>query len=153
MDSKLEAEYKAGLRRLLSSKGAAVEISNGERKQWPNSPEMWVSTYGWKDQAATDHFLKVGAVARERYGKRYPECELIIPEGVELTEVSYSEFQDTFSDNAETVGVNAYGGEKGEETEIRCSCGKFRALTIRFEGTLREALEEILGLDKVKFTL
>lgn len=83
----------------------------------------------------------------------YDQCSIIIPEGVEIQEVSYSEFQDTYSGNLDTVGINAYGGIKGSESEVQCSCGKYRGLTIRFEGSLYSALESILGLNRKKFTL
>lgn len=158
MDSVLQAEYSAGLRRLLQEKGKVVRIREEERARHPHEPEYWVSTYGWEDHDASAHVHTPTAEELRRWGdeatKYFGSCGLFIPAGAEVEEVAYSEFQGTFVDNETHIGLNAYGGKRGNETEIRCNCSKYRGLTVRWEGSLQAALAETLGFaDRIKFRL
>lgn len=157
MDEKLAEEYRAGLRSLLREEGKVVKIDERGKERYPNTPEQWVSYYGWEDFDATAHLHTPTAQERKQWpdaDQYYHSCSLIIPEGVQVEELTYSEFAGTFVDSDSTVGINAYGGARGEASELRCSCGKYRGLTVRWEGSLQEALSHILGLPaRVTFTI
>lgn len=96
----LDEVYRKGLRDLLMKKGVVVAIDEDEREEFPNYPDLWISTYSWKDLRANDHL-------------RRDSCSIIIPAGAVVTEVCYSEFQGTFSDNRETVGGQCLRGNEG----------------------------------------
>jgi hypothetical protein len=129
----MDASYRAALRGLMARLGQPVEINREDRAQYPDDPGMWVSVYGWRDYQAMEH------------GR---ECGWIVPESVVLTEVTYSEFTDTYSDNDQTVGINV---ESTKSADIRCTCGQYTSMTLRWDGTLREALEQICGAPKGNF--
>lgn len=143
MSKIIEAEYREGLRRLIQEEGRPVFISERERAEWPSTPELWVSTYGWEDDDAQRHVSKApaGYHAPERFGN----CGWVLPHSMLVEEVSYSEFQDTDTANKNTVGINAEGSE-GEP--ITCLCGKYSGVTLRVETSLSAALHSILGLDR-----
>ena len=158
MNPMLEEEYRAGLRRLLEENGVVVRIDEQERRRSPEDPSYWVSPYGWKDHDATQHVKSptardLATWGEEECNRYFGRCGLIIPAGASVEEVTYSEFQGTFVDNDSTVGINAYGGGRTSETSIHCTCGKYRGLTVRWEGSLRDALMAVLGLDRLRFTL
>jgi len=94
--------------------------------------DVWESydQYGWHDMEAKRHI---------------DECGLVVPEGAETREIWFSEFRNTFEDNDDALGVNAYGGDKDSETNIRCNCGKYSGLMMRWEGSLHDALQELLN--------
>lgn len=94
--------------------------------------DVWESydQYGWHNTEAKRHIN---------------ECGLVVPEGVETREVWFSEFRSTFEDNDDALGVNAYGGDKDSQTNIRCNCGKYTGLMMRWEGSLYDALQELLS--------
>jgi len=170
MNGALQDEYKAGLRTLLQEHGSAVELGKSyhgtDYDDWFSVWEDY-STYGWQDYDINEHlrgqYVKVrnpewkkGDPSYKKYDHKLDPstaCSLVIPEGVEVKEVSYSEFQDTFSSNKEKVGVNAYGGDKESPTTIHCACGKYSGIMVRWEGSLMEALQSILGLNKPTLTL
>lgn len=157
MTPMLEEEYRNGLRKLLATKSVVVKINEQDRQADPNNPEFWVSPYGWKDHDATNHVRTPTANELKWYGadahRDIQSCGLYIPRGAQIQEVAYSEFQGTFVDNESHIGINAYGGGKSSETQIRCNCSKYRGLTVRWQGSLQEALTEILGLNRATFTL
>lgn len=140
MSVRLQEEYRQGLREILRTHGVVVEISEREKLKWPDSPSLWVGTYGWQDGAARKHMLT-------------DNCGWIVPSGVLVTEVPYSEFQDTFADNDETVGINGYGGPEGESSEIHCICRQFRGVTLRYQSSFSDALKEILGMNMTSMKL
>lgn len=108
-------EYKPKVRRFMTEKGIPVLFDErfGDRE-----PEV----YGWRDGEAYDH------------GR---ECGWVVPEGATLTEETYSQFTDTFSDNRDEVGVNV--------EPCHCTCGKYTDVTLRWDGTVDEMLTAILG--------
>lgn len=63
-------------------------------------------------------------------------CGYIVPDDVKVTEETFSEFQDTYSGNAEVVGINL--------SPVSCSCGKYTDLTLRHEGTLLSLMQDLL---------
>lgn len=95
--------------------------------------EWRVSTYGWVDADALFHALSTDHAG----GKG---CSWIVPEGVTLTEESYSQFEGTDADNSYKTGVNVSGAE--------CACGQYRDVTLRYEaGTLGEILKDLFAAD------
>ena len=149
MRAQLAREYAEGLRNLLRSKGAVVNVLEEARERHPASPERWVSAYGeWKEVEATWHLLPPTHPEARGYrdaAAYFHACPLLVPEGVEIEEVTYSEFGGIDSPEVVTQGVNAYGGREGSVSEIRCGCGRLRGLTLRWEGSLQEALLSVLG--------
>lgn len=107
----------------LVEHGVPVQISEREKLKWPDSPDLWVSVYGWQNFDAQKHLRT---------------CQVVIPDDVELTEVTYSEFLDTFLGNRDEVGINAYS-EIG--TGIHCACNAHTNLYLRYSGTLGEIIE------------
>lgn len=120
-------EYRKSLRDFMARRGRPVEISENDRTRYPDFPGLWVSTYGWVDGEAQEHAQS---------------CSWVVDAGVSLTEVSYSEFTDTDSDNKETVGINV---EPAGTSDVRCTCGQYRGVTLRWQGSLMEAVQEIFG--------
>lgn len=157
MNKGLAVEYRAGLRSLLQTQGKVVKFYERNVERYPDRPEQWVSPYGWDDFEATAHLHTPTAQERATWpdaDEFYHGCSLIIPEGVTLEELSYAEDMGTGVEGIDTVGVNAYGGPAGSPTELRCTCGKYRGLTVRWEGSLREALQAVLGREaRVTFTI
>jgi hypothetical protein len=124
----MDKEYRTALRDLMAKKGHPVEFDERWKSDYPDSPDLWVSVYGWVDHRADEH----GRV-----------CGWEVPAGVALTEVSYSEFTDTDADNKTTLGINV---TPTESVDIRCRCGEFRGVTLRWEGSITEALQTIFGM-------
>lgn len=122
----VQDDYKEALRAFLAGSATPVMIDRGY------SSSIWdsYSIYGWRDITVKDHT---------------DECGLVIPKGVEVREVFFSQFQDSFSDNAEAIGINAWGGDKDSDTTIRCNCGKYTGLMIRWEGSFYEAMQGVLA--------
>lgn len=117
--------------KFMAAKGQVVEIHEQGKTSYPNSPAFWVSTYGWQDYEANVH-------------KR--TCAIIVPDDVEMEEISYSVFTDTYAANNDELGLNAFGGDEGAPNEIRCSCGEYRGLTLRFVGELGDVIKFIGSL-------
>lgn len=157
MNEALQADFRAGLRRLLSEQGQVVQVKDEDRERYPSSPERWVSPYGWEDFDATYHVKTPTEQERAQWPdveKYYHSCSLVVPEGSILEEVSYSEFAGTGHEYDESVGINVYGGPEGAPTEVRCSCGKYRGLTVRWQGSLTDALTFLFSIDaRVTYTL
>ena len=127
-------DYAPAIREIMAKNGVPVDINKKERRDSPEYPQDWVSVYGWADTVAIRHF-----------NGRADQCSWVVPEGVKMTEVAYSEFMDTFTDNEVTVGLNVYGGEEGEDTEIHCACGKYRGATLRYIGSFGEMIANIMN--------
>lgn len=136
-----EAEYREKLREFLAKEGTPVRLQRDPDETYdPNNSyyttpgwrdDMAVSVYGWVDDQARDHV--------KPWDKDATPCRWIVPEGAQLTEVAYSEFVDTFTSNRYEVGVNVY--------PAHCNCGKFERVVLRWDGSLKEILHSILGLD------
>lgn len=89
--------------------------------------------YGWSHYAAERHI----------YGQHYQNeegegCEWVVPEGVTLTEETYSMFAGTEASNDQEVGINVTGAH--------CKCGKFTDVTLRCSSPLSEILAFVLGV-------
>jgi hypothetical protein len=137
MRAEIEAEYKLKLREFMSKHGAPVQFQE-KRYEWQDDDD--VSTYGWHDWDKVWH-------THERGSHRLAEgCHWIVPEGAELIERTYSQFNGTFTDNNQEVGINVSG--------CHCACGKYTDVTLRYVGTLTEVLHSLLGLpDTARFLL
>ena len=130
-------EYKSKVRDFMARKGRPVLFA---RTDYQGNPEPDV--YGWVDHDADAHCRAVD----EKYPGLGEGCTWVVPEGAVLTEETYDQFQDTFSDNAQEVGSNASG--------CRCACGKYSDVTLRWTGSVTEMLHDILGIDgKLKVIL
>lgn len=103
-------------------------LASAKRLLTPTLPACGVSPYGWTDFKANQHLKN---------------CSWVLPPEVAIEEVTYSEFYDTYSENSENIGINAVG--VGES--IRCACGKYSNVTLRYEASLGEVLTGILGLN------
>lgn len=110
------------IKKFVLENGSAVYINEEEKKRWPDNPEFHVSIYGWDNTTVTQHGQKCGWVADEHS---------------EIKEVTYSMFEGTFSDNSDEYGLNLTG--------VRCTCGKFTDVTLRYKGTMFEILQTILS--------
>lgn len=135
--------YAEAIRDFIARRGRPVEIIEGERERAPDDPSAWVCVHGWLDQGAYRH-------CRPLMGERDTisgDCHWVVPAGVHLTEVSYSQFADTNSDNDVEVGINVASvvDEHGVGASIDCACGKYRGVTLRWVGTLGDVLREITG--------
>ena len=119
--SNWKAEYSATLRNIAACKGRPVKFIDPDNE----FPEFRVSTYGWCDWDAMEHIREDG-------------CAWVVDDGATVEELTYSEFQDTFSGNNDTVGVNV--------TPARCACGKYAGITLRVEGSFGQMLKDVLPL-------
>lgn len=132
------------IRALLEAEGIPVVIDERKRERYPTYPDLWVSNYGWKYDAAHLH-------VHPRRGAPEDGCAFVIPEGAELIETTYSEFMDTVAGNKDEIGINAYGGPADAPTTIQCVCGKYKGLTLRLEGSLGDIIQAVLPLQKLTF--
>lgn len=156
MHASIEEEYRAGLRELLRTHGTVVQIKEAQQARHPELPEQWVSVYGWEDFDATAHLHTPTASELALYSDAasfYGSCELLIPAGVTLEEVAYCEWAGTGVESDDEVGINAVGGGEDSATEIRCRCGKYRNLTVRWKGSVSDALQAVLAQPRILFTL
>ena len=117
----IDDEIKAGIRQLIAKKGQKVVFD--ERYSY-----RAVSCYGWTVYDAWEHFLD--------------GCSWVIPQGIVVTEETYSMFAGTFTGNDDEVGLNAPG--------CRCKCGKYTDVTLRVTCSLGEAIRELIGYDSTK---
>jgi hypothetical protein len=123
MDAIIEQHYQDRIREFFVKESKPVHVDQKQRELYPEDPSRWVSLYGWTDFEALNHFMG--------YGKSIP-CPLVIPKGVKIVEIAYMEFQDTFTGTTVEAGLNAYGGDEGDSTEIHCECGMHRGITLRW---------------------
>lgn len=123
----MNEDYRAALRGLMERKGLPVRIDQEDKIRYPNDPDMWVSVHGWVDRDAEEH------------GRT---CGWKVDPGVHLTEVSYAEFTDTERPADVSVGINV---EPTESAGIRCTCGQIEGVTLRWEGSIMEAIQTIFG--------
>ena len=138
-------EFKEGLRSLLTERGQVVHMD--QRNSSSSNPFEQYSEYGWVDYKATVHTQQHFDFAHsddELTEAGFARCRLVIPRGAKVAEVAYSEFAGTGYASEQKAGVNAYGGRSGPKA-IHCSCGKYRGLMVRWEGTVEDALRHILG--------
>jgi hypothetical protein len=129
-EMKLTDDQKVKMRAFLQAKGQPVDFRE-KRYEW----DQPVSTYGWHDNRAMEHTM----TPTRSYGKHYygDGCSWVVEPGVVLREVTYSMFTDTFSDNADEVGV--------ECSPVRCECGKYTDVTLRWVGSLGDLMRAIFG--------
>lgn len=121
---RLTEDQKVKMRAFLQEQGRAVEFTGREGDYQP------VSTYGWHDHEAWEH------ASNSRQG-RSGGCSWVVEPGVVLREVVYSMFTDTFHGNDDEVGV--------ECSPVRCACGKYTDVTLRWVGSLGDLMHAIFG--------
>lgn len=127
-------EYKARVRHLIERKGRPVEINPNPRFVGDD-----VSTYGWVDYKAEYHTRKHDKYCQANCTD-HADCEWIIPMGALLQEKTYSMFTDTYSGNADEVGVNV--------SPAHCACGKYTDVTLRYTASFGDMLREVLRDDE-----
>lgn len=104
-------------------------LENGHAVMEDNSPRIWtpteeatpVSPYGWAYDRADEHSKTCPWTADPDY---------------QVLEVDYSMFFSTFDDNYDEYGLNLQTAS--------CSCGKYKNVTLRYIGTVGQALQTIL---------
>lgn len=115
--------YRKAVSRLLERHGTFVRLE-GYEDLLPGTAEgdydEYRLTYGWSDYDY-EHIGKCGIKAWDYES---------------LRERSLSQFQGTFTDNTEEVGM---------EMRATCNCGKFTNKWVRYTGSLGEALQAVLG--------
>lgn len=122
-------EYKAAMRAFMERKGEKIRVES-LGYSWEEPDE--VSVYGWSDWEARRHTYPAGDPWKG------DGCHWVVPEGARLYERTYNQFQDTFTDNKDEVGINVAG--------CRCACGKYQDVILRYTGTLAEVMQEITGV-------
>lgn len=150
--------YREMLRVFIARNGTPVFIDEHEREVAPDDPSSWVSTHGWIDTAARDHTWEIAALDASAYGRaayamdpdRYAGCHWIVPEGVHLVEVNYSQFGDSVSGNREEVGFNV---SSTSDASIDCACGKYTSMTLRYVGSLGDVMRSLFNSGKPGWTL
>lgn len=127
----VQDDYKEALRYFVESAATPVMIEIGYKGQ-----EIWDSynSYGWRDSVVQKHAESCGGI--------------VVPKGAVLREVAFSQFRSTFTGDSEVIGVCAWGGDRDSSTSIHCSCGQYRGMLLRWEGSFFEAMQGVLGLDK-----
>jgi len=130
MAEEWEERYREKLRELLRTRGRKVQTSNYYDRAEADD-DLNVSPYGWVDYNAEYHILG-------GYTRHGGPCEWVVPEGAVAYERTYSEFQDTLSDNARVVGINVNG--------CHCKCGKYTDVYLRWEGSIADAVKIIMGV-------
>lgn len=126
----IQEDYKEALRAFIERSATPVVMD----KHYASSIWDSYSVYGWEDREIAKHAKECGGI--------------VVPQGVTVREVMYSQFTDTFADNSEAVGINAWGGEKDEPATIHCVCGKYTGMMIRWTGSFYEAIQGVLGFDE-----
>lgn len=118
-----EPEYREALRRMLAEKGRPVLLEE-PRYSWQQDgdPDDNVSTYGWVDYEIEGHLRGGG-------------CSIVIPEGSVVREKSYSQFQDTDTDNKSEVGLNVGG--------CHCRCEMYSNFYVRWTGSVGDAIRAL----------
>ena len=125
----IHEDYKEALRAFIERSATPVVIDKH------CTTEIWdsYSIYGWQNRDIESHAKECGGI--------------VAPKGIQIREVMISQVEDYFADNSETVGINAWGGEKDSATAIHCVCGKYSGMMIRWTGSLYDAMQGVLGLD------
>lgn len=127
----VDDEIKAGMRRLVLERGYKVRENR--------------DIFRWMDHDAAYHILGQGPVVRKgkNYGRKQQKpCHWILPDNAVVDEVTYFEFDGTFTDSKPNIGLNVEG--------CRCACGKYKDVTLRVEMRLSEAIQTIIGYDPAK---
>ena len=130
-DISWDDRYKSLVRTFIAQHGDSVCF---EEPQY--NGDDCVSFYGWRDYSTFEHVNKLG---------KTPACKWVVPEGAELSEVTYSQFAGTFTDADQEVGVNVSGAH--------CACGKYTDITLRWTGTVTDMLHSILGLPDARLSI
>lgn len=116
-----EERYKEAMRDFMSAKGRPVQINQDAQYDFDE-----VSQYDWIDYYADEHV-------------RETTCVWIVEPGAIVTERVYSQFTDTFHDNALEVGVNVY--------PAHCTCRAYTLVTLRYVGSLFDVIQHLTGLN------
>lgn len=113
------AGYRAAVSELMAEHGYFVRLEAYEYRRWTSDDDYdeFSTTYGWKDWYHRD------------------ECRVVEWDLASLRERTLSQFEGTFTDNSQEVGMEMKG---------TCACGKYKNKWVRYTGTLSEALEVLL---------
>jgi hypothetical protein len=107
MSPEVRAEYQRALTRATARHGSIVSRD--------------ASFYGWTDWDASTHAQR---------------CDVRVPEGAEVSEVSWDEFRGTFYEGDTTVhGVEVDGAS--------CRCGQIKDRRVRWSATVQEVAEAV----------
>ena len=131
----LTEDQKTKMRAFLQEQGRAVQFT-GARDATTSRSRRTAGT--------TTTPGSTSASAPAPSGRTYfgDGCSWVVEPGVVLREVVYSMFTDTFHDNENEVGV--------ECSPVRCACGKYTDVTLRWVGSLGELMHAIFGPDVPK---
>ncbi len=121
----LDPEKREAMRLVIIERGRVLKVNEKSGEYSPDNPASWVSYYGWQDTRAENHLSK---------------CQLVLPRGVVVTEIDFSQFDGTERDSEQVHGILAYGGAEGADAEIRCNCGALRGLPVFYQGTFSDLL-------------
>lgn len=131
----LDDATREAMRQVIVERGEPVDTRDrgryGDDSYFANDISSWISTFGWRDYDASEH-LREG-------------CSLIVPQGVTVAELNFSQFENTNQDNSQHHGLSAYGGDEGAESEIRCACGQLRGMVLLYQGTFSDLVRETLS--------
>lgn len=107
------------------------------KDEYKRAAGLFVLKHGSWRSMRDDHYLVYGWLADdwERMARHLETHALDEITLSDFTDVEWSEFESTFTDNSEHHGV---------EITVTCSCGQIRDRVIRYEGSLGEILQGIL---------
>lgn len=111
--------FKAAIRAFIAAKGKPIAANGGSYYN------------GYEDGEAHLHT-----------DPDWGGCGWIVPEGVVMTETSYVEWGGTFGTDSHEIGIDL---NSTPTANIRCTCGQYENMSLRFEGTFGEVLLGALG--------
>lgn len=118
-------EYKPKVRKFMEEEGRPVLWDD----HYGDGEDRYPSMYGWVDYTMARHVEVEG-------------CAWMVTPGCRMVEETFSQFDGTGNPNAREVGVNVSGAE--------CLCGKYKDVTLRWDGSVSDMLTAILGLKPPK---
>lgn len=119
-----ETHLKQLIRTLVEERGAPVRFTGTD---WQGNPEP--SYYGWEDHEAQRHV----------HPYEEPGCAWVIADQAVLIEKTYGVFDGTDHSGLDEVGINI--------SPVRCACGKYDDMTLRYAASLGEVLKYVLDND------
>jgi hypothetical protein len=131
--TKVDEEIKAAMRQFIAERGQKVEFKD---PWYEGDTKEHVGIYGWVDFKAEEH---IHPHACRQVDSLVRECGWVVPEGTLVKETTYTQFEGTFADNSEEIGINAYG--------CHCKCGKYQDVVLRVTSSLGDAIQALLGYD------
>lgn len=127
--------YLEAVEKFLMENGEFVGLRNYEHDRWtdlgPDEYSSWNATYGWHEAG---HYI----VTKTRKNEERRLCRPTMVDMSTLRERTLSQFQDTFTTNANEVGL---------EVRAYCECGKFENKWLRWTGSITDILPKLLGIE------